>query len=111
MSKDEKPIGYENELGNFAPAIYDSSCGEPIGWGFKITSHLGEERFNALRKCGELECIYPTWFLITEKLSRQEAIKKYGEITNEEFGPRGGWKSVTFGKTRFVSKYLKSEKK
>ena len=111
MNTQEKPKGYEKELANFAPVIFDGQCGEPIGWGFQIVSHLGDERFNELRKFGELECIYPTWFLVTEKLSREEASKKYGEVTAEEFGPRGGWRSVTFGTKKFISKYLKSNKK
>ena len=101
-----KPKGYENDLGDYGPQLYDSDCGEPISWGFKILHHLGEERFRALYKFGLLECSYPTWFLIVKKLTREEAIKKYGEITNEEFGPRGGWKSVIFGKKQFCSKDL-----
>lgn len=65
----EKPFGYENELANFAPVIFDGSSSEPIGWGFKIVSHLGDERFNELRKHGDLECIYPVWYLVVKKLS------------------------------------------
>lgn len=111
MNKEEKPKGFESELAEFAPVIFDGFSGEPIGWGFRIITHLGEQRFNELRKFGELECIYPTWYLVTKKLSREEAIGKYGEITEEVFGPRGGWKSVTFGTKRFISNYLKPVKK
>ena len=102
----EKPIGYENDLSSYREIIYDSASAEPIGWGFKILNHLGD-RFDELRKYGKLECLYPDWFLVVKTLSREEAIKKYGEITNEEFGVRGGWKSVTFGKTKFISRYLR----
>lgn len=45
--------------------------------------------------------------LIDKFLTRDEAIKKYGEITDEEYGTRGGWKSVTFGETKFNHKLLK----
>jgi hypothetical protein len=111
MDMQQKPIGYEKELSAFAPVIFDVVCGEPIGWGFKIVTHLGEERFNALRKFGGLECIYPTWYLVTKKLTREEAEQKYGAVTEEIFGPRGGWKSVTFGTTKFRSGYLRPQKK
>jgi hypothetical protein len=59
----------------------------------------------------DTQCIYPDWFLITRKLTREEAIQKYGPISDEEIGPRGGWKSVTFGSTRFCSSYLRPERK
>ena len=101
-----KPEGYEADLGEYGTQLYDSDCGEPVGWGFKILHYLGDERFNMLHKFGNLECSYPSWFLITKKLTREEAIKKYGKITNEEFGSRGGWKSVTFGKKQFCSRDL-----
>ena len=104
------PKGYENDLGNYGPQIYDGDCGEPIMWGHKILSHLGDERFNNLRNFGSLECCYPHWFFITKKLTREEAIKKYGAVTDEEFGPRGGWRSVTLGKKTFMSPLLKENK-
>jgi hypothetical protein len=107
MGNQKKPIGYENDLAEFAPVIFDGYSGEAIGWGFRLTSHLGNDKFDLLRKFGCMECLYPTWYLVTKTLSREEAIIKYGEITAEEFGPRGGWKSVTFGNTKFISKYLK----
>jgi hypothetical protein len=107
MNKQDKPKGYENDLGNYALIFKDGICSEPVAWGFKIITHLGQDRFDALREFGQLECDYPAWYLITHHLTREEAIKKYGEITDEEFGPRGGWRSVTFGTTKFRSKYLK----
>lgn len=103
----EKPKGFEEYLGDYGEQIFDSWSGMPIGWGYKIVRHLGEEKWIELGKFGSFECIYPTWFLITKKLTRDEATEKYGAITGEEFGPRGGWKSVTFGEKKFISKYLK----
>lgn len=101
-----KPVGYEPYLSDYSICLYDSSCGEPVAWGFKITQHLDENRFSALSAYGTLECSYPIWFLIVKTLTRDEAIAKYGPVTAEEFGPRGGWRSVTFGQKRFLSKKL-----
>lgn len=101
------PEGYEDSLSNYGPVIFDGYCGEPIMWGFEIRRRLGDERFGKLYDYGSLECIYPTWYLVTKKITRKEAIKKYGKVTNEEFGPRGGWKSVTLGEKKFMSRELK----
>lgn len=106
MEEVSKPEGYENDLSSYRTVLWDSYSGEPIGWGFKILNHLGD-RFDKLRQFGKLECEYPHWFLVVKTLSRKEAIEKYGEITNEEFGVSGGWKSVTFGNKRFGSRYLR----
>jgi len=48
--------------------------------------------------------------VIIKTLTRQKAIEKYGVITEEIFGARGGWKSVTFGQKKFLSTYLRPEK-
>ena len=69
---------------------------------------MGEENFRKLGKFGYLECIYPTWFLITKKLTIKEAVEKYGTITELAVGPRGGFKSVTFGEKKFITRQLDS---
>jgi hypothetical protein len=102
-----KPKGYEEYLGSYGPQLYDGTSGEITSWGFKIIKHLGEDKFDELRNFGSLECSYPSWYLIVKTLTRAEAIEKYGPITNEEFGPRGGWKSVTFGKKTFSSQKMR----
>ena len=109
----EKPTEYENDLSNFGAVIYDGGSGGPIAWGFKIVRHLGEERFQALWKYGRLECVGSSgqWVVVTKYITREEANEKYGEITNEEFGPRGGWRSVTFGDKTFISDILRPPKK
>jgi len=107
-----KPPGYEAELSEYKACIFDGYCGEPVGWGFEILSRLGEARFHQLRRFGDLECIpsayVSKWFLIVRWLSREEAIENFGPITDETFGPRGGWKSVTFGAQKFTCKRMKS---
>lgn len=101
------PTGYKGELSLYKQCLFDSASGEPVAWGFEIYRRLSEERFDALRQYGALECCYPTWFVIVKRLTRAEAIAKHGEVTGEELGPRGGWKSVTFGTTRFSSGCLR----
>lgn len=105
----EKPAGYEDVLSDYGPVLHDGCCGEPIAWGFNIRQHLGD-RFGALGKYGTLECVkrFPSqWALVVHTLTREEAIAKYGPITDEEFGPRGGFQSVTFGTKRFFAKQLR----
>ena len=103
-----KPIGYERDLGEYGPQFYDSNGGKPIKWGFRILYRLGEERFQALKGYGALEYApgrYPfVWYLITKQLTYQDAIEEYGAVTAEERDPRGGWRSDTFGSTRFLAK-------
>lgn len=55
-----------------------------------------------------MECIYPNWYLITKTLTRQEAIATYGPETDIERGPRGGFKTITFGTTKFCTAWLDS---
>lgn len=102
----DKPKGYESFLSKYKPCLFDSYCGEPVGWGFEIKKRMPEDMFNGLRQFGSLECIYPTWFLITKYLTRREAIEKYGDVTEEDRGPRGGFRSITFGKKTFMRKEL-----
>ncbi len=101
------PPGYP-ELSEYGVVCYDYNCGQPIGWGFKIRSHLGEERFSALGKYGKLECLeLGNYVLVIKWMTPEEAIEKYGPITHQLFGPQGGWKSVTYGTTKFMNKQLK----
>jgi hypothetical protein len=102
-----KPEGFESHLSNYKTCYYDQACGEPVGWGFEIVRRMSPERFQALSEFGILECAFPRCFLIVKQLTRMEAIEKYGAITAESYGPRGGWRSVTFGETRFISKALR----
>ena len=110
MEETLPPPGYDDDLSEHKACLFDSYCGEPLAWGFELRRRLGDSRFDALSQYGKLECSYPRWFLITRELTREEAVAKYGEVTNEVFGPRGGWKSVTFGNKTFMSPRLKKPK-
>lgn len=114
MEQPTKPLGFENYLSEYGAVLFDGYCGQPVAWGFKILTYLGEELFRELGKYGTLKCIdgfKSSWALIVGTLSRDEAIEKYGPINNEVFGPRGGWKSTTFGDKTFISDYLRPIKK
>jgi hypothetical protein len=98
---------FDNCLSSRTVEIFDSSCGEPIKWGRQLIKYLGETEFDNLCRKHKVEYISESWLVIDKTLTRDEAIEKYGEITNEEFGPRGGWKSITFGNKKFISKIFK----
>ncbi len=105
------PFGFEDDLGRYGPVAWDSWCGEPIWWGFEITLHLGEKRFAELSAYGDVECITRgEWALVVHKLPREEAEAQFGPVTEEEYGPRGGWKHVVFGETAFHAQCLHPEK-
>lgn len=100
-----KTAGFEEYLGEYKACIFDADCGEPTMWGFAIIKYLGPTKFFELKKKEILECAgQRLWFVIRKYLTKQEAIEKYGEITNEEYGPRGGHISVTYGSKRFLTK-------
>jgi len=107
MNKREKPEGYDDALSDYKACLFDSWCGKPVAWGFEILKRISDKRFAALGDYGSLECSYPTWFLIVRRLTRVEAVTLYGPVSAEGFGPRGGWKSVTFGTTKFISRSLR----
>jgi hypothetical protein len=98
---------FDNCLSSRTVEIFDSSCGEPIKWGRQLIKQLGTDDFSTLYVNNTIEYISNCWYIIDRVLTRTEAIEKYGEITNEEFGPRGGWKSITFGNKKFISKIFK----
>ena len=114
FGENPKPSGFESYLSNYKPVLQDAFSGEIVAYGFDIIERMSEDMFEKLRAFGEVKYIgvgkKGSYALIIKKLTREEAIKKYGEITNEKFGPRGGWKHVTFGKTQFCNDYLRPAK-
>lgn len=107
----EKPVGYEQYLGEFKPCFFDPNNGECVAWGFEIVVRMGKEKFNELRSEVKdwVEYGGPNWFVIVKVLGRREAIEKYGAVTYEERGPRGGWRSATFGSKNFSCQYVSPE--
>lgn len=93
-------------LGDYGEQLYDSWSGKCVGWGYKIIKDCGEGVWSELKAYGDLECSYPSWFLITRSLTIEQAIDKYGSITRIVLGPRGGFKGIFFGEHRFCSKHL-----
>lgn len=115
MNKPQEPeisVELKEYLGEFG--IQFGSEEFPTAWGFKIIKHLGEEKWVELGRYGKKEFIQSdynplvgNWYLITHFLTREEAVKLFGPITKETFGPRGGWRSVTFGTKTFYSRQFK----
>ncbi|WP_410874605.1 hypothetical protein [Nocardia sp. A7] len=74
--------------------LYDGYCGEPIAWarvGEPVIGHEWTER-------GQVA--------VTERLSPAAAVRKYGPITEVVLGRNGGFKSVTYGAKKFLSRFL-----
>lgn len=113
MKEQKIPKKFLPYLGTYGVMFHDSSCGEPIAWGYPVVAHLGNELWAEISKYGSLECnhSFPSsqWYLITKTLTPEEAVEKYGQITDLELGPRGGFRSVTYGDKNFISKRLKPE--
>lgn len=88
--------------------VRDESCNEIIFSGRKIIKIIPQHIMDDFKKNNEI--IYHdggNYQLVDNLITRDKAIEKYGEISFEEYGPKGGWKSVTFGTTKFTSKLLK----
>ena len=109
----EMPTDLRSFFGGYGPQFHDGYCGEPIAWGYKVIARMGEERWSKASQYGRLECNHGTgdWYLITQALTPDEARAQHGEITNIELGPRGGFRSVTFGSKKFASKRLDPRKR
>lgn len=98
-----------SELYSYGPLIFDANCDEPIAWGFHIKKHLGEKQFALLSLFGQIQYLNFGWVLILKRLSFEEAIRKYGSITNQEFDSNWEWRSITFGNKKFTSRELISD--
>lgn len=100
---------FADVLGEYQCVQVDSTCGEPVAYGYPITQKVGEDRWALLGKLGRLEFNPKTksWALVTDSLTRDLAQVHYGPHAGDKFGPRGGWQSVTFGTKTFTYKGLK----
>lgn len=101
----------ENCLDKDVVEILDNYCDEVIAWGHRLFSKLTSEAFLEFKKNNDIEYFQGTWHKVIKRLTQEEAIKKYGEITQEEIGKQGGWKSIIFGSTKFANKAMASKNK
>lgn len=107
-------------LSSYQAVLFDSSCNEPVAWGYRILKHLGEEKWAQLHKYGTTKCLgyssglwgrslygdgHADWILIVKHLTRQDAIDIYGKVTNagiDEYKQ----KYTIFGSTKFVNEIV-----
>ena len=74
--------------------LFDGWCGEPIVWARVGEPVIGHE----WTEYGQVA--------VTERLTPAEALRKYGPIAELVVGPQGGFKSVTYGEQKFVSRWV-----
>jgi hypothetical protein len=103
MTALKKPEGFEADLGSYGPVLFDGD--HVIAWGYPIVRYLKADRFEHLRTIADVDCVRAgVWVVVSKRLTHREAIKQYGKETSREVGPQGGWRSVTYGTTRFRTK-------
>ena len=95
-------------LGPFGVAIFDEHCGLPISMGFPVIEHMGETLFEKAKTIGGMRYDRENrkWYFVTSELTYDDAVSKYGHVTNLELGPQKGFRSVTFGTTKFTFRGL-----
>ncbi|MGV9334958.1 hypothetical protein [Nocardia sp. NPDC003726] len=74
--------------------LYDGYCGEPIAWARVGEPVIGHEWTEHGRVA------------ITGRLGPADAAQKYGPVTEVVLGRNGGFKSVTYGATKFISRFV-----
>jgi hypothetical protein len=85
--------------------LVDSWSGKPVAK-VRYVIEMPSELFNEHRH--KMVCVtVGMWAYVDSIVTREECVELYGPITEEVYGPRGGWKSVTFGTTKFKSEYLR----
>jgi len=96
-------------MGPFGPAMVDECSGVTISYGFPVTRYMGEDVFTTAKhayKAMRYDRAADQWYFVTSELTPADAIRQYGEVTDLEIGPRKGFKSVTYGTTKFTSREL-----
>jgi hypothetical protein len=106
----ELPSEIKNMFGQYGPVVYDGYCGEPVGWGHRPSRYLEKTEFEQAGKHGEWMYISDVWYLVTKKITKEEALEKYGPVNKLQTGPRGGFRAVNYGDTTFWSKELDPRK-
>ena len=101
---------YKDFLGEYCVVEFDAGCNEPVAWGHYVVKHLGQkwDDFRSQYKIGRTNPgqLNGQYYVITKALNRNEAIAKYGPVTDELYGPLGGFKWVMLGDKQFYTKSL-----
>lgn len=85
-------------------------CGEPVAWGRDSLSKDEDLKPGESKECIQTGYDFGQswkWVIVEKYLTREEAIEKYGPITDEPIGPRGGWKYVVFGDKKFYNRCMR----
>jgi len=99
------PPELEGHFGPFTQVL--GSDDVPTAWGYRPRGHLPEDIWSAASKVGNWECIeMGRWVLVVKRLAPQEAVIKYGPVTEVHEGPSGGWRHATYGKTEFYEREM-----
>jgi hypothetical protein len=109
------PSGYTSrQVSGFEAVVYDGEV--PIGWGFRCKGQAMEtsrwESFPGERVCVGIkdapggERVIGEWVYVERWLKPSEAVEVYGAVSALDIGPRGGFKSVTYGVTMFCNRHM-----
>ena len=104
------PKKIKDMFGEYRPVVFDGYCGEPIGWGHRPNRYLEKPEFEEARKYGEWTYINDVWCLVTKKITKKEALEKYGPVSELKVGPQGGFRSVNYGEHTFFCRDLDPRK-
>lgn len=110
MLTPKAPAGFEKWLSPvFETLLHDKGSNTAIGWGFKLTAKIEDDTVAArLKEHGDIEFLHTQtadganeYGLVVLWLSPEVAERKYGKPSGLEFGPRGGFRQILYGKTVF----------
>lgn len=102
---------FESHLGDYTVVVHDPGSNEPVAWGRLVIKTVGPAHWHTFRRLFKVDRTNPgevsgQYYVILKELSRTEAIEKYGPVTGELYGPRGGFKWAKFGNKTFYAKSL-----
>jgi hypothetical protein len=99
---------FKGYLGFYGVVGIDGCCGKPLAYGFPIIRKMEPDFFEYTRQCcAEMIYLgYNNWCAATVVIKPKEAELLYGKVSQITVGPRGGFKTVTYGNTKFISKQV-----
>lgn len=107
LEKCKKPEGFEDELSSYRELLFDSWSGEPVSWGFFIKNHA-PEIIEKLRGAGlTVKHIgVGRTVVLAHELLPDEAVFKYGPVSELVVDQNKKFKHVCYGTTHFLSSKL-----